>query len=100
VLTVWAVSMIFFRAADVATAGVFITAMVSGTSSVMPLTPLAYSVLGLSVVVIYAPRDSVGWLVRAYVRLPSIGQAGLVTTCLLLFVAIGGNTAPFIYFQF
>ncbi len=93
-------SLVFFRAPDLATVKAYLVALVSGTTSAVPLTPLAYAVLALAAVVVLAPRESIGWLSRAYVRLPSVGQAGLVTTCLLLFAAVGGSTASFIYFQF
>ncbi|MFQ5591494.1 MAG: MBOAT family O-acyltransferase [Phycisphaerae bacterium] len=99
-VSAFALSLVFFRARDISTAKTYLATLLSATPEAPHLTPLAYAVLALAFVVVIAPRNCIDWLPRAYVRLPSLGQAGLVTASLLLFATVGGSTTSFIYFQF
>ncbi len=99
-LTGFAGSLIFFRAPDLATGRDYLVALISASPGVTSLTSLAYAVLALAVVIVVTPRDWAHRLSSVYLRLPSPAQACVVTTSLLLFVALRATETPFIYFQF
>jgi D-alanyl-lipoteichoic acid acyltransferase DltB (MBOAT superfamily) len=95
-----ALCFVMFRAADFSTLWTYLTKLTSLAPTGTPVPAVSYGVLAVAALMEWVPR---AWLARtaeAFVRLPSPLQAGVVTGSLLVFAAVGGNSAPFIYFQF
>ena len=91
---------VLFRAGDFATAQVFWTRMLSFHPDADAVSPLAYAVLLLGVLLELAPRNLVGTLREVVERVPAPIQGGLIAGSVLLFTVLGESAAPFIYFQF
>ena len=72
----------------------------SGTPNTASVSSTAYLVLAVAMLMEWMPRTWLTQLGRAYVRLPSPFQAGVVTAGLLALAAMGQTSTPFIYFQF
>jgi D-alanyl-lipoteichoic acid acyltransferase DltB (MBOAT superfamily) len=91
---------VLFRTVDFGTASAYFARLVRCESGSNGVSPLAYAVLALAMVVELAPRRWFSALVDVYTRTPAIAQGGLIAASVLLFSILGDTGTPFIYFQF
>lgn len=96
----WVLSMVVFRTVDFTAFQAYWSALLAFKPGPSTISSTAYGVLLLAAILEWAPRRWWEQVGRAYSYLPCPAQACVITAALLLFAAVGGVSAPFIYFQF
>lgn len=95
-----AMSRILFRAPDVTAAAQYVKAMALGAGHYAPFTLIGGLMFIAAVALHLCPRI---WLDRGMQRFrsaPAVVQAGVVVVSGFVLIALAGDVAPFIYFQF
>ena len=95
-----AFSRILFRSADFDKAGHFVAAIMGSSGQITPFGWLGMSVLALSVVLHYTPRDWSGFAARQLARIPAVAQGAVIASVFLGLIALSSGGASFVYFQF
>jgi len=98
VFHVWAVSMVLFRATDLATAGELFRALFRAGGPVPAALPLA--VLGLAALLHGLGEIWTQRIERAWLRLPPEARGVVAALVLTLVGTVGSGARPFVYFQF
>ena len=96
----WVLSMVVFRTVHFDALQAYWSSLLAFQPGPATVSTTAYAVLALAALVEWVPRRWAEQFARAYLYLPCPAQACVVTAALLLFAAVGGVSAPFIYFQF
>ncbi|HNQ24308.1 MAG TPA: MBOAT family O-acyltransferase [Phycisphaerae bacterium] len=91
---------VVFRAVEWPLIRAYFGTLLSFQPGLSVATPAAYWVLLVATLYEWVPRAWLREMRRGYLALPSPAQAGVLTTALLVFAAVGSGEAPFIYFQF
>jgi D-alanyl-lipoteichoic acid acyltransferase DltB (MBOAT superfamily) len=91
---------VLFRASDFATAQAYLARMLSFHVDSNVVSPLAYAVLILAIVLEVAPRNIMATLRETFDRAAAPIQGGLIAATVLLLTVLSESAAPFIYFQF
>ena len=92
--------LVMFRATDFPTLWAYLSRLVTFQPGGSTVSATAYAILALGMLLEWMPRSWLAGGASLYLRLPSVAQAGVITGCLFVFAAVGGMSAPFIYFQF
>jgi alginate O-acetyltransferase complex protein AlgI len=91
---------VVFRSTSLETLTAYWSTMCSLTPGAEPIKSLGYLALLTAAAIEWAPRRWLLATAQTYFRIPSYAQACVVAGSLLVFAALGGTSAPFIYFQF
>jgi D-alanyl-lipoteichoic acid acyltransferase DltB (MBOAT superfamily) len=92
---------IFFRAADLKTAGDLLTELGAGTFTFANVTPTFAAVLGIAAAVHFLPKRLYEWTQNMFCESPFFVQAGAMAALVMAIQYVGGSgVAPFIYTKF
>lgn len=100
ILTVVSLTRLLFRGGTIESAIAYADAMTNFSNAHMPVDWVGFTALTICVILHYTPDHwSYNWK-TAFIKLPPIAQAAVISATLALVIAISTGQAPFIYFQF
>lgn len=100
ILTLVSVTRLLFRGGSIEGAIQYAEAMTRFSNTNTPIDWVGYAALLLCIALHYTPDHwTYNWK-TVFTRLPSLAQAAVITTTMMLVIAISTGQAPFIYFQF